>query len=52
MNIEDYLSHFDKFTKDPTLKAMEFLMEKFDNPHKKLKNIKTVRIFDIIHYKL
>lgn len=37
MNIEEYLSHFDKFTKDPTLKAMEFIMEKFDNPHKKIK---------------
>ena len=37
MNIEEYLSNFDKFTKDPTLKAMEFIMEKFDNPHKKIK---------------
>lgn len=37
MDIEEYLSHFDKFTKDPTLKAMEYIMEKFDNPHKKIK---------------
>ena len=37
MDIEEYLSHFDKFTKDPTLKAMEFIMDKFDNPHKKIK---------------
>lgn len=39
MDIEEYLSHFDKFTKDPTLEAMEYIMEKFDNPHKKLKCI-------------
>lgn len=39
MNIEEYLSNFDKFTKDPTLEAMEFIMSKFDNPHKKLKCI-------------
>ena len=37
MNIDEYLSHFDKFTKDPTLKAMEYIMERFDNPHKKIK---------------
>lgn len=37
MNIENYLANFDKFTKDPTLEAMEFIMSKFDNPHKKLK---------------
>lgn len=37
MNIEEYLSNFDKFTKDPTLDAMKWIMEKFDNPHKKLK---------------
>ena len=37
MDIEEYLSHFDKFTKDPTLKAMEYIMERFDNPHKKIK---------------
>ena len=39
MNIEEYLSHFDKFTKDPTLEAMEWIMNKFDNPHKKIKCI-------------
>ena len=39
MNIEEYLSHFDKFTKDPTLDVMKYLMEKFGNPHKKLKCI-------------
>lgn len=39
MNIEEYLSQFDKFTKDPTLEAMDYFMEKFDNPHKKLKYI-------------
>lgn len=37
MDIEEYLSHFEKFTKDPTLEAMEYIMSKFDNPHKKLK---------------
>lgn len=39
MNIEEYLANFDKFTKDPTLEAMEFIMNKFDNPHKKIKCI-------------
>lgn len=39
MDIEEYLSHFDKFTKDPTLEVMNYIMEKFDNPHKKLKCI-------------
>lgn len=39
MNINTYLSHFDKFTKDPTLEAMEYIMSKFDNPHKKVKCI-------------
>ena len=39
MNIEEYLSNFDKFTKDPTLEAMEYIMSRFDNPHKKLKCI-------------
>lgn len=38
-DIEDYLSNFDKFTKDPTLEAMEFLLSKFDNPQEKLKII-------------
>ena len=39
IDIEEYLSRFDKFTKDPTLEAMKYLMEKFGNPHKKLKCI-------------
>ncbi len=39
MNIEEYLSNFNKFTKDPSLNVMKYLMEKFDNPHKKLKCI-------------
>lgn len=39
MNIEKYLSNFDKFTKDPTLEAMEYIMSKFNDPHKKLKCI-------------
>jgi len=37
MNIEEYLNKFDKFTKEPTLKAMEYIMEKFGSPHKKIK---------------
>lgn len=39
MNIYEYLNKFDKFTKDPTLDAMEWLMNEFDNPHKNLKFI-------------
>lgn len=39
MNIEEYLSKFDKFTKDPTLEAMKYIMSKFGNPHTKLKCI-------------
>ncbi len=39
MNIDEYLSTFSKFTKDPNLDAMKYLMEKFDNPQKKLKII-------------
>jgi len=39
LNIEEYLANFDKFTKDPTLEAMEYIMDKFDNPHKKLRCI-------------
>ena len=37
MNIDEYLNTFSKFTKDPNLDAMKYLMEKFDNPQKKLK---------------
>lgn len=39
MDIEEYLEKFDKYTKDPTLDAMYYIMEKFQNPHKKLKCI-------------
>lgn len=39
MNIEEYLGNFDKYTKDPTLDVMYYIMEKFKNPHKKLKCI-------------
>ncbi len=39
MNIDEYLNTFDKFTKDPNLDAMEYIMEKFDFPQKKLKFI-------------
>lgn len=36
---EEYLNKFEQETKDPTLEAMYFLMEKFDNPHKRVKMI-------------
>ena len=39
INIDEYLNTFDKFTKDPNLDAMNYIMEKFDNPNKKLKII-------------
>lgn len=39
MDINEYLKRFDKFTKDPTLEAMYFLLEKFDNPQNKVKII-------------
>ena len=39
INIEEYLSKFDKFTKDPNLQAMEYLMKAFDNPQDKFKII-------------
>jgi len=39
MDIEQYLSKFDKFTKDPTLEAMEYLLTELGSPHKKLKFI-------------
>ena len=39
VTIDEYLSTFDKFTKNPNLDAMKFLMEKFDHPEKKLKFI-------------
>ena len=39
MNIEQYLSKFSKVTENPTLEAMEWLMNEFGNPHKKTKFI-------------
>lgn len=39
MNIDKYLDKFDKFTKDPTLEAMKYIMDRFDNPEKNLKII-------------
>ena len=39
VDIDTYLDTFDKFTKDPNLDAMKFLMEKYDNPQDKLKVI-------------
>ena len=36
-NIEQYLSTFEKSTKNPTLETMYWLMNKFGNPHKNLK---------------
>lgn len=39
MNIEKYLSNYFKGTKNPNLKAMEFLMNEFNHPENKLKAI-------------
>ncbi len=39
IGIDEYLDTFDKFTKDPNLDAMKYLMQKFDNPQDKLKII-------------
>ena len=39
INIEEYLNNFFKGTKDPSLKAMEFLMDKFNNFEKNMKFI-------------
>ena len=39
ITIDQYLSTFNKFTENPNLDAMEFIMEKFDNPQNKLKFI-------------
>ena len=39
MDIEKYLSQFMQVTEDPTLEAMEWIMNEFGNPHKKLKFI-------------
>lgn len=39
ISIDEYLSQFSKFTKNPTLDGMKYLTEKFDSPQKKLKSI-------------
>ncbi len=39
MDVNEYLKKFDKFTKDPTLKAMEYLLSKFNNLQDKIKII-------------
>ena len=39
MDVEMYLSKFFKGTKNPTLKAMQYFMEEFKHPEKKLKII-------------
>ena len=39
MDIEKYLSNFFKGTKNPSLKAMKFLMDEFKHPEDKLKAI-------------
>lgn len=39
VDIEEYLDKFDKFTKDPTLRGMEFIMSKFGNPEKEMKYV-------------
>ena len=37
VGIDEYLETFDKFTKDPNLDAMKYIMDKFDNPEKQTK---------------
>ena len=39
MNSTEYLSHFFNGTNNPNLDAMYFFMEKFGNPHEKMKFI-------------
>lgn len=39
ITIDEYLSTYDKFTKDPNLDAMKYIMERFDHPEKKVKFI-------------
>ena len=39
VGIDEYLDTFDKFTKDPNLDAMKYIMDKFDNPEKQTKFI-------------
>lgn len=37
ITIDQYLTKFNKFTKNPNLDAMKYIMEKFANPQKKMK---------------
>ena len=37
LTLEEYLETFDKFTKDPNLDAMKYIMDKFGNPEKQTK---------------
>ena len=39
MDVEKYLSNFAKYTDNPSLDAMVWIMEKYGNPHKKMKFI-------------
>lgn len=39
IGIDEYLDTFDKFTKDPNLDAMKYIMGKFNNPEKQTKFI-------------
>jgi len=39
MDVEEYLSNFAKYTDKPTLDAMIWLMEKYNNPHNNMKFI-------------
>lgn len=39
MDIENYLQQFDRFTKEPTLDAMKYIMASFKNSYKKLSYI-------------
>ncbi len=39
MDIEEYLKKFDSVTKDPSLDAMQYFMEQYNNPHHKTKFI-------------
>jgi len=43
MDIEEYLAGFSKFTENPTLIAMEYIMERFGNPEKKVDFIHVAR---------
>ncbi len=39
MDIEEYLQKFDKYTKDPTLEAMQYIMNEFGNEYEKIQYI-------------